>query len=77
MKNIRLVVINTTAYSEENFSLITDLTDEQITNIVGPIIEAERQDDEYYDNDDLVQALITAYPSNFIKESGGGDFIAI
>ena len=33
MKNIRLVVVSTTAYSEENFSLITDLTDEQIKNI--------------------------------------------
>jgi hypothetical protein len=69
MKNIRLVVVNTTAYSEENFSLITDLTDEQIKNIIKPIVLAERNDDIEYDNDDLIQALFTAYPGSFIQES--------
>ena len=77
MNNLRLVVVNTTAYNEENFSLITDLLESQIIEVMLPIVEAERQDDKYYDNDDLVDALTTAYPKNFIQQAGEGDLITI
>ena len=59
---MRVVEINTTAYDEENFLIITDLTDEEITVVLKPIIDKERDDFEYYDNLDLLDALIKAYP---------------
>jgi hypothetical protein len=78
MKNLRLVVINTTAYSEENLSLITDLTDEQIIEVVTPIVEEERNNDDEYDNDDLVIALINKFhQTNYIQQVIDADEVTI
>ena len=62
IKVMRIVEISTTAYDEENFLIITDLTDEEITVVLKPIIDKERDDCEDYDNLDLLDALIKAYP---------------
>lgn len=56
--------INTTAWDEENFVLFTDLTDGQIVDIITPIVMAEREHGKEYTNDDLIDALMDAYPSN-------------
>jgi hypothetical protein len=78
MENLRLVVINTTAYSEENLTLITDLTDEQIIEVVTPIVEEERNNDNEYDNDDLVIALINKFhQTNYIQQVIEADKVTI
>jgi hypothetical protein len=78
MENLRLVVINTTAYSEENLTLITDLTDEQIIEVVTPIVEEERNNDDEYDNDDLVIALINKFhQTNYIQQVIESDEVTI
>lgn len=63
---MRLVNINTTAWKEEDFLLLTDLTDEQITKVIEPFVLAERKDpdneENYSDNDILVIALNDEYP---------------
>ena len=59
--------INTTAYEEEDFFLMTDLTEQEITEVVTPIVELERNEVQDYDNDMLVENLELAYPSAFIK----------
>jgi hypothetical protein len=59
--------INTTAYEEEDFFLLTDLTEQQIAEVVTPIVELERKEVQEYDNDMLVENLELAYPSAFIK----------
>ena len=68
-KEVRIVRINTTAFEEEDFLLLTDLTDEEIEEVIKPIVEAEREEDEdsFYDNDSLVSALEVSYPNNVIK----------
>ena len=43
MKKLNLFQINTTAWDEEDFLLLTDLTEEQVTEIITPIVEAERE----------------------------------
>ena len=77
MKNLRLVNINTTAYSEENFSLITNLTDEQIREVLEPIVEMERENEEEYDNDGLLGALLMVYPDNYIEMIIDADMLII
>lgn len=77
MKNIRLVNINTTAFSEENFSLITNLTDAEITEVIAPLVKAERDEDGYYDNDELVNTLVNNYPDNYIQMIVDADEISI
>lgn len=68
---MRPIRINTTAFEEEDFLLVTDLTDEQITKVIEPFILAERKDpdneENYYDNDMLVIALNDEYPKNHIE----------
>jgi hypothetical protein len=59
--------ISTTAYEEEDFFLLTDLTEQEIAEVVTPIVELERNEVQEYDNDMLVENLELAYPSAFIK----------
>jgi hypothetical protein len=61
--------INSTAFAEEDFLLLTDLTKEEIVDTLTPIILQEREEDIWYYNDDLVQKLQTEYPDNFILQS--------
>ena len=67
MRTIEVIRVNTTANYEEDFFLLTDLTEQEITNIVTPIVELERNEIQDYDNDMLVENLELAYPSAFIK----------
>jgi hypothetical protein len=77
MKNIRLVNINTTAFSEEDFSLITNLTDDEIEKVIEPLVLAERDGNGDYDNDELFSALELEYPKNFIQMVVDADYITI
>jgi hypothetical protein len=68
--NLRVIEINTTAFEEENFYLLTTLSDEQITKVITPIVEAERDSDSdgdsFYDNDFLVEKLNESYPNDIV-----------
>ena len=65
---MRVVEINTTAYSDENLFIITDLTDDEIEAVIEPLVLAERNggDDDEYDNEMLFAELKKAYPNNVI-----------
>lgn len=68
-ETIRLVRIKTTFWDEEDFLLITELTDEEIQDIITPIVQAERNnEEEYYDNETLYFALKENYPRNLIMQ---------
>ena len=67
MENIRLVNINTTAFSEEDLSIVTNLTDEEIIEVIVPLVLGERNEESEYDNDTLFKALVEAYPTKFIQ----------
>jgi len=68
---MKFYIISTTAYSEENFTLCTDLTDSQIKKVIEPIILIERAYGDEYTNASLVDALRDAYPNNEIHASFG------
>jgi hypothetical protein len=62
--HLNLFQVNTTAFDEEDFLLLTDLTEDQVVAVIEPIVLAEREKDEdSYDNDMLVEAINKAYPS--------------
>ena len=67
-ETIRLVRIKTTFWDEEDFLLITELTDEEIQYIITHIVQAERNSEEYYDNETLYFALKENYPRNLIMQ---------
>jgi hypothetical protein len=69
-ESVRLVRINTTSCDEEDFLLLTDLTDDEIQDIITPIVEAERENPEdevhFYDNEGLFWALKENYSRSLI-----------
>jgi hypothetical protein len=69
-ESVRLVRVSTTSCEEEDFLLLTDLTDDEIQDIVTPIVESERenpQDDvHFYDNEGLFWALKENYSRSLI-----------
>ncbi len=64
---MRVIRINTTAYSEEDFYLLTTLSDEQISKCLDNIISDERNGVGLeYDNEDLFRVLTFSYPDEKI-----------
>jgi hypothetical protein len=69
---LRLVQISTTSNVEEDFLLVTNLTDEEIELVITPIVEKERREEQFeeffYDNEGLYWALKTTYPNSIIQQ---------
>ena len=58
--------INTSIYEEEDFFLMTTLTDDEIIQVINPIVMVERDGYEVYDTEMLYKALKKAYPKEKI-----------
>jgi hypothetical protein len=69
--------INTTAYEEEDFFILTDLRSEDVESILSPIVKTERETEQYYDNDSLVRALRDAFPYKVIEQYSEFETITI
>jgi hypothetical protein len=67
MKKLNIININTTAFQEEDFLLLTDLKQDEIMDVIQPIVLLERNEIVTYSNDDLMTALETTYPNNYIE----------
>ena len=67
MRQIKVLRINTTAYSQEDFYLLTDLSEEEIVKVIEPIVQKERDGLEDYDNEILTSALESRYHGRIIK----------
>lgn len=58
-KAMRVVRINTTAFEEEDFYLLTTLNDSQIAEVIKPISDKN--------NEDLFRALTDRFPNDKIN----------
>lgn len=58
--------INTTAFEEEDFYLLTDLSEQDIIEVITPLVNQERDGYEDYDNESLVYALEKRFPNAHI-----------
>ena len=74
---MKVYKINTTAYSEEDFYLLTDLSEEDIIEVITPIVNAERDGYEEYDNETILDALTKRYPRKKIELYSEFDLITI
>lgn len=59
--------VNTTAYTEEDFYLQTELEEQDIVEVIMPIVNAERDGYEDYDNEMILDALKKRYPRKKIE----------
>lgn len=64
---MRVFKISTTAWEEEDFTILTDISLLDILNVLKPIVEAERKDGDWYDNGDLIDALKNKFPNNNVS----------
>jgi hypothetical protein len=64
---MKIVRINTSAYDEEDFYLLTNLTNAQIKKVIRPMVIEERKSDEVFSNEDYFWALKEAHPDQLIE----------
>lgn len=51
---------------EEAFTLITTLTEKQIRPVIQPLVDREREEDEFIYSEEYLEALRDAYPTEYI-----------
>ena len=66
-KTLNVFRVKTTAYEEEDFFLQTELDEADIIEVVNPIVMAERDGYEVYDNESILIALERRYPRKIIN----------
>jgi hypothetical protein len=59
--------INTSAWQEEDFYLMTSLTEEKIKKVIQPMVQYERENEMMYDNEEYLNALQQKYPRSVIE----------
>jgi len=59
--------INTSSWGEEDFFLLTTLSEEQIKSVIAPMVHSERVNDFLYDNDDYVMELEKQFPNEKVS----------
>lgn len=68
-QDLRIVEVCTTGYEEENFLLLTDLSDNQIYPVIEPLVKEERDSEDgsvIYDNGAMAEILQEKYPNNIV-----------
>ena len=64
---MKVVQVNTTAFEEEDFFLLTTLQDDQLAEVISPIVNAERYGYDQYDSSDIVNALQDRFPLEYVE----------
>jgi len=59
--------IQTTTYEQEDFFLHTELEEQDIVEVINPIVMSERDGYEVYDNESLLNALEKRFPRKKIE----------
>lgn len=77
LKKIQVLRISTTAYNEEDFFLLTDLSEDDIIEVITPIVQKERDGFADYDDEILVSALKTRYHGRLIEMYSDFDTLTI
>lgn len=66
---MNVIEINTTAYNEENFYVITDINNEELSDILTIIVEKLREEtNNEYTNKDIITEVNSKYPYNTFKD---------
>lgn len=65
-QSLNVFRVSTTAYEEEDFHLLTTLSEKQIVKIISTIVEAERNGGNFYDNETLVGTLQDLYHNDIV-----------
>ena len=75
LETMNIFRINTTAFEEEDFYLMTDLSEQDIIEVINPLVNQERDGYEKYDNESLVYALEKRFPNAHITFIPSSEYI--
>ena len=59
--------INKSAYEEEDFYIMTTLSESQIRSVIEPMVHNERVNDEFFENDEYVLELRKKFPREEVR----------
>lgn len=59
--------INTSAWEDEDFYLMTSLTEAKIKKVIEPMVQYERENETMHDNEEYLIALQEKYPRSVIE----------
>ena len=59
--------INTSAWQEEDFYLMTSLTEAKIKKVIEPMVQYERENETMHDNEEYLIALQEKYPRSVVE----------
>jgi hypothetical protein len=59
--------INTSSWGEEDFFLLTTLSEQQIKSVIEPMVHSERVNDFLYDNEEYVIELEKRFPNEKVS----------
>jgi len=59
--------INTSAWQEEDFYLMTSLNEAKIKKVIEPMVQYERENETMHDNEEYLIALQEKYPRSVIE----------
>ena len=59
--------INTSAWQEEDFYLMTSLNEAKIRKVIDPMVQYERENETMHDNEEYLIALREKYPRSVIE----------
>ena len=67
MKEINAFRINTSAWEEEDFYILTSLTEDEVKSVMEPMVSSERVNDFLYDNDEYIIEFKKRFPKDKIE----------
>lgn len=59
--------INTSAWEDEDFYLMTSLNEAKIKKVIEPMVQYERENETMHDNEEYLIALQEKYPRSVIE----------
>ena len=80
LDNIRIVEVWQNSWEEENLLLLTTLTNDQIKEVLLPLLEEERNSEDgevIYANDDMASKLLEAYPNEMVLLYSEPDYLQL
>jgi hypothetical protein len=80
LDNIRIVEVWQNSWQEENLLLLTTLTNDQIKEVLLPLLEEERNSEDgevIYANDDMASKLSETYPDEIVYLYSEPDYLEL
>ena len=59
--------INTSAWEDEDFYIMTSLNEAKIRKVIEPMVQYERENETMHDNEEYLIALQEKYPRSVIE----------